>query len=329
MKQSVLYFILLAILTPGFMLAQEATDATGFDGDNFSLEGALELLKSSESLEDFEERINKEDSYVNNLDLNEDGETDYIRVIDNYEDDVHAIVLQVPVSETENQDIAVIEVEKTGNENAVLQIIGDEDVFGEQTIVEPFDVESSDEGSGPESYRVFTRIIVNVWLWPSVRYIYRPSYRVWVSPYRWSYYPRWWKPWRPRAYHVFHPFKVKHRNRYHVVSTHRVVKARRIYTPKRATSKTVVSRTKVTRTKVGKTLSGKKVAGTKTTTRTTVKNNKGQTATAKKSKTQVAGKTKKGNKVKASKSTKTKAVKGKKGKAGTKKTKSKVRKKKG
>ena len=51
-------------------------------GDNFSLEGALELFKQAESPEHFEELLNKEDHQVNNLDLNEDGDIDYIRVID-------------------------------------------------------------------------------------------------------------------------------------------------------------------------------------------------------------------------------------------------------
>ncbi len=49
----------------------------------------------------------------------------------------HVFVLQVSVSATENQDIAVIEIEKTGTETAIIQIIGDEDIYGEQVIVEP------------------------------------------------------------------------------------------------------------------------------------------------------------------------------------------------
>ncbi|MBL0110193.1 MAG: hypothetical protein IPP42_04700 [Saprospiraceae bacterium] len=56
--------------------------------------------------------LNQDDNHVNNLDLNDDGEVDYIRVIDNMDGDAHALVLQVVVSATENQDIAVIEIEK-------------------------------------------------------------------------------------------------------------------------------------------------------------------------------------------------------------------------
>jgi hypothetical protein len=75
--------------------------------------------------------------HVNNLDLNGDGEVDYVRVAGKRDKDVHVFILQVPVAEKESQDIAVIELEKTGSENAVLQIVGDEDIYGEQVIVEP------------------------------------------------------------------------------------------------------------------------------------------------------------------------------------------------
>ena len=67
---------------------------------------------------------------MNNLDLNGDGYIDYIRVHDRYEGNVHAFIIQAVVSERETQDVAVIELEKLSNGKAVLQIIGDEDVYG-------------------------------------------------------------------------------------------------------------------------------------------------------------------------------------------------------
>src|SRR5687768_12228626 len=128
---------------------QQREDSTGLPGDNFSLEGALEMFKKAGSPADFEKLINTEGNNVNNLDLNEDGDIDYIKVIDNMDRDVHAFVLQVAVSETESQDIAVIELEKTGDETAILQIVGDEDIYGEQTIAEP---DSGDENAFIDSY---------------------------------------------------------------------------------------------------------------------------------------------------------------------------------
>lgn len=213
-----------------------AADSTGLPGDNFSLEGALELFKKSTSPEEFEKLLNSEDSKVNNLDLNGDGETDYVNVIDQTKKGSHAFVLQVAVNENEKQDIAVIELEKTGNDKAVAQIVGDEDMYGEQTIVEPTEEVVTNAGTSRQ------QVVVNVWTWPSVRYIYAPGYGVWASPYRWRAYPGWWRPWRPIGYHTFYSYRAPYRSRYVVVTNHRVVRAHRVYTPYRATSVTVRTR---------------------------------------------------------------------------------------
>jgi hypothetical protein len=164
--------VVLAASLSGKAQTIAAADSTGLPGDNFSLEGALELFKKSTSPEEFEKMLNTEDSKVNNLDLNGDGETDYINVIDQTKKDAHAFVLQVAVSENENQDIAVIELEKTGNDKAVAQIVGDEDMYGEQTIVEPTEEVVTNAGTSR------SQVVVNVWAWPSVRYVYGPAYGV-------------------------------------------------------------------------------------------------------------------------------------------------------
>ena len=290
--------------------AQSDDDATGLLGDNFSLEGALDLFKNASSMENFEELLNKEDKNVNNLDLNDDGEIDYIRVEDHMEGDVHAIILQALISEDESQDIAVIEVEKTGNETATLQIVGDEDLYGEDIYVEPFEEEAISNGKGgPSSDYKVSRIVVNVWGWPSVRFVYRPNYVVYRSPFRWRVYPRAWRPWRPLTWHVYHGKRHHYHHHYRHVKTHRVVKARKIYTPKRKSSKVVVKKSK-TVTKVRTNKKGNTVVKSKTKT-TKVKKNKNGTVKGKKTtKTKKVKKGKKGTKGK--KVTKTKKVKKKK-----------------
>lgn len=222
------------------------SDSTGLDGDQFSLEGALDLFKQSGSLEAFEKKLNETDNSVNNLDLNEDGEVDYIRVIDHMDGNVHVIVLQVPVSEKENQDVAVLELEKTGEETAVLQIVGDEDLYGMERIAEPTEAAQAKpvQGrNGPNISAMPLRFVVNVWLWPSVRFMYAPGYRVYVSPWRWRVYPGWYRPFRPRPWHVFHVGVRPYRAHYTVVTTRRVVRARPIYAPHRAHAKVVHTRT--------------------------------------------------------------------------------------
>ena len=150
--------------------------------------------------------LNTEDNDVNNLDLNEDGQIDYVRVIDRVDGDAHAIVLQVPLSTSDAQDIAVIEIEKDGTESATLQIVGDEDIYGREVIAEPFEADATQPNGqhGPAAHLAPDYIVVNVWGWPAVRYIYRPAYVVYVSPWQWSAYPVWWRPYRPRPWVYYH-----------------------------------------------------------------------------------------------------------------------------
>lgn len=266
---------------------QPGIDSTGLPGDNFSLQGALEMFQKAGSPEEFEKMINTENNHVNNLDLNEDGDIDYIKVIDNSEKDAHAFVLQAIISEKESQDIAVIEIEKTGDASAVLQIIGDEDIYGEEVIVEPGDGEEDDSfinnfngdlAHGPAANYDHNNpgIVVNVWLWPGVRFIYAPSYVIWRSPWKWHHYPTWWSPWRPLRWHVYHPFVRPYHRHFAVVHTHRVINAHRVYAPVRVSSvavrtrhATAVGHYRVTHTRT--TISGPR--GTRKTT--TIKGPKG------------------------------------------------------
>ena len=253
MKNSKRFLFLFISLVSSIVSVHAQTDSTGLPGDHFSLQGALEMFKKSSSIEAFEKLINTEGNNVNNLDLNGDGEIDYVKVIDRADKDVHAFILRVAVSETENQDIAVIELEKTGDTTAMLQIIGDEEMYGEPLIVEASDegdemYENNGAGNGPSAdYFKGSRIIVNVFFWPSVRFVYRPAYVPWVSPWLWRHYPGWWRPWRPLGWRVFHPRAFVYHRHYAVVHTHRVVMAHRVYTPYRASSVTVRTRTTVAR----------------------------------------------------------------------------------
>jgi hypothetical protein len=245
---------LLILLASGTLNAQtsQGSDGPQLPGDNFSLQGALDLFKKAGSPEEFEKLLNSENSKVNNLDLNEDGNTDYIRVVSKRENDVEVFVLQDLISETESQDIAVIELQKTGTDNAVIDIVGDEDMYGEEKIVEPnedgntFNEDASSLAGGPnlESGNPFAAngIIVNVWAWPCVRFVYAPSYVVWVSPYTWRVHPVWYRPWHPMAWAVYRPLRYHYRAHYAVIATRRVVVAQPIYRPMRVTSVTVTTR---------------------------------------------------------------------------------------
>lgn len=299
--------------------AQSKLDSTGLPGDHFSLPGALELFKKSGSPEEFEKNINSESQNVNNLDLNGDGEVDYIRVEDHHDGDAHALVLQVAVNKEEHQDIAVIEVEKDGDESAIIQIIGDQDIYGEEIIYEPYDDQVNTQVivTDDESYPAF-----NVWVWPSIRFIYAPIYRPWISPWRWAYYPGWWRPWRPFAWHIWHPRHVRLHVGFHPVVHHRVVHAHRVYAPVRKTSVTVQRTNHVT---VNKYRSNKSVRVTKTSTTVKATGPRGNTVGAKKTTTNVQAHGPRGD-VKATKTTRSTGVKKANGaSAGVKKSTTKVK----
>ena len=287
MKNPINFFsLLLALISWTIQVigqGQSGIDSTGLPGDNFSLQGALHLFQQVATPEEFEKQLNTESNHVNNLDLNGDGEIDYIRVIDMMENDVHAFVLQVPVSDKENQDVAVIELEKTGESSAIVQIVGDEEIFGEQVIVEPTEEEKPGGNKGGGVYLKNTlsagAIVVNVWGWPTVRFVYAPAYRPWVSPWRWRHYPVWWKPWRPFAWRAWHPYHRHYHRSFVVVHTHRVTRAHHVYTPVRTRSVSVHTRhaTAVGNYKVKRTTATVKGPRGKTTTvrKTTVKSPRG------------------------------------------------------
>ena len=247
MKKIVALLLFVLGITSAFSQEDNRPENTG---DDFSLEGALELFKNSNSLEEFEKNLNQENNQVNNLDLDGDGQTDYINVEDIKENDTHMIVMSTYLNETEKQDIALIAIEKTSEGNAVLQIEGDEDLFPKNTIIEP----SSEEKGAVQNLKAAANVAVvansaptvNVWGWPSVRYLYTPAYVVWVSPYRWKAYPRSWSPWRPIAHPLFYSYGVRYRPHYHEVKVRRVAAVSRVYYPRRHSSTLVVHNRKGT-----------------------------------------------------------------------------------
>lgn len=248
MKKVLLHglFFLLAIQVA---TAQYRTDRTGYEGDFFSLEGALELFKESRTLRDFERSLNTRDRWVNNLDLDYDGRTDYIRVEHRRQGNLHIIILQAIVGRYDVQDVAVIEIEQINRREAILQIIGDEDLYGQEVIVEPLMGYADSRRGYDTNYGEF----VNVFYWPVVQYIMGPQYRtVYVSPYRWQYYPTWWNTWRPVTWTVFRPRIIIYRPRYRIINRYRFVRARRFYRPFRNYCYDVVVRSNQVRVRQGR-----------------------------------------------------------------------------
>lgn len=181
------------------------------------LEAVGELFKDAEDLEAFEKSLNDPDIGVNNLDLDENDEVDFIRVLEEVEGDVHLIILQAALAEEEYQDVATIEVEQNDDETYNMQIQGNEDIYGSDYYVSPAEVQ--------------------VHTWPIIKTIYRSAYRPYRSSYLWGKYPKWWKRRRPVKIHVYKPRIKRYTGRTTFVFTrnNRLKRIHRIkYTPRRA-----------------------------------------------------------------------------------------------
>ncbi len=149
------------------------------------LQAVGELFKESENLEDFEKSLNDPEVGVNNLDLDENGEVDFIRVVEEVNGDAHVIILQDCLGEDEFQDVATIEIDKS-DENYDMQVQGNEELYGTDYYVESTNV--------------------HIHAWPIITWLYRPAYRPYWSVYHFGSYPWWWRVRHP----LLHPM---YRNR--------------------------------------------------------------------------------------------------------------------
>lgn len=265
MKNTLSFLILLLGL--GTAWSQESAQ-TEYIGENFSLEGALAMLRKANSLKQFERVINDRKNNVNNLDLNDDGEIDYISVEDLKNGDTHVLVLSTFLNDTEKQDIATISIEKTGESAVYLQIEGDADLYTTNTIIEPTEEKETfkDDGGGPNTPSIIIQSMsVNVWSWPCIHYLYSPKYTLWVSPYRWNFRPNWWKPWKPFTFKLFILKCAPHRLWFHTVGIRRNVAAKKTYNSLRHTSNLVIH------TKRGVTIAREPMRGTKIKNSTPIK----------------------------------------------------------
>jgi len=238
------FFLILTVALVQNVSAQEVNlaDSTGLAGDNFSLQGALELFKKAKSPEAFETALNNEKNSVNNLDLNEDGKTDYVKVKDIGENKSRVLVMQVDVNARETQDVAVITIEQTGDATATIQIKGAEELYGEDKLIEPMEEKTKGGEGGPDAVMDTYFVWVNVWYWPCVQYIYAPTYVYWYSPWYWDYYPTWWSPWYVRPWRVHYHACYHYQPYYHQVYEYRNYDGYALYGNRKSTSSTVRNR---------------------------------------------------------------------------------------
>lgn len=184
MKSKLGILLLVAIISISPILAQDVTtvDAKSEEiSDNLDLEAVASVFGESKDLEDFEKRLNDPETQITNLDLNEDGEVDYLRVVETSEGETHLIAIQAVIGKDQYQDVATVEVEKDKDGETQVQVVGDVYMYGENYIVEPVYVQPP---------------IVITFFWG-------PYYNPWYSPYYYGYYPPYYRPWRPYPPHRY------------------------------------------------------------------------------------------------------------------------------
>lgn len=243
MKNQFLSFILILIyFISNSAFSQDDKDlvALGLPGDNLNLYAVLDIFQKSPTLEEFEKSINNKDTKVNNLDLNNDKLVDYIKVIDYQEGTNHSIVLQAVVNEKENQDVAVIEVHKNKKDKILIQIIGDEDLYGKNYVIEPT-AKNEVVGTPNPGYIADENEVYYVNDWPIVVHLFSPLYAVYFSPWYWGFYPSFWYPWAPIYYYNYWGFHHHYYTnyRFHRLSNRRFYDNYFYYTSRRKTSPTV------------------------------------------------------------------------------------------
>ncbi|GEM_PF-401613 len=198
MKTRFILWLLAAMLLSGTsLMAEQTITVTAQSEDisqNLDLKAVATVFGQSSNLEDFERTLN-DDSRINNLDLNGDGEVDYLRVVETGEGDKRLVVLQAVLALDVYQDVAQILVERDAvSGQTTVQIVGDEYIYGTNYIIEP----------------VYLRVPV------IYDYFWRPYYTYWVSPYYWGFWPSYWAHytcwawadywWHIRDFHYAHHF---------------------------------------------------------------------------------------------------------------------------
>ena len=160
---------------------------------NLDLNAVASLFGDSRDLDDFERRLNDPYYQMSNLDLNNDGYVDYLRVIETVDRDFHFITIQAVIGHRRYQDIATLEIYRS-YEQTHIQVVGNTYIYGPNYIIEPH-----------YSYRPQ---IFNLFWQP--RY-----YQAYRSHYRWRHYPSYYRPWRPVPAPYYHRHVRKHINHAH------------------------------------------------------------------------------------------------------------------
>ena len=135
-------FLFILMLIPLALFAQDDPEPATEKGEYLDMNGVGALFKESETLEEFEEKLNTQENEVNNLDLNKNGEVDSLRVLESVDGNTQLIVIQAVLGKNAYQEVATIEVDKTEDGNTYVIIVGDKSIYGDNYV---FDEKAEEE----------------------------------------------------------------------------------------------------------------------------------------------------------------------------------------
>jgi hypothetical protein len=178
MKTKIITLSVLSLLSITTLFAQDRTTVSAYNSeisDNLDLRAVASIFGDSRDLADFERRLNDPNSQISNLDLNEDNQVDYLRVIETIEGNAHLIVIQSVLGRDTFQDVATVEVQRDRDNRVQVQVVGDVYMYGPNYIYEPV-------------YSYTPVIYTSFWIGN-----YTPYYSSWY----WGYYPSYYYAWTP------------------------------------------------------------------------------------------------------------------------------------
>lgn len=216
MKTKLLFIALLAIgLSSVPVQSQTTVYAKNSDiSDNLDLRAVASIFGESANLQDFERRLNDSKYQISNLDLNDDNQVDYLRVIESVENRTHVVIIQAVLDRDVYQDVATIDVERDNYNRVNVQIVGNSYLYGANYIYEPV-------------YNVAPVIYTSFWV---------TNYRPYYSSWSWNYYPRYYYAWRPYPIYRYRNninLCINVNNSYNYVNTRRSYRAPVIYETRR------------------------------------------------------------------------------------------------
>lgn len=179
--KSLVMSVLLMLSIPAFAQDASVAVASSTIGDNLDLELVSAEFGAAKNLEDFEKRLNDPKYQVSNLDLNKDGQVDYLTVSERANGNVHYVDIDAAIGEDKKQNVAIIRLNKDSNSEP-MQIIGETSIYGSNYVYVPTYV------NPPVFFTLF-------WL---------AAYHPWHSPWHWGYYPPVFRPWGVRPFHSYH-----------------------------------------------------------------------------------------------------------------------------